>query len=329
MHKALVLTLVLLALPEVALAASTYTVTPVTAADDKAVFATVESRDVVPARVRTGGTIASLGVKEGDRVEKDQVIATVGDPKLILQRGALDAQIAGLKAQLAQAQADLARGESLFQRGVSTRARFDELTTAVSVAQNLLKARSAERSVLDQQLAEGEVLAPTAGRVLKVPFTMGTVVLSGETVAIIAQQDFVLRLRVPERHARHLKTGDPVRVDAADGAAGAGGFGTITLVYPQIQDGRVVADAKVSGLGDYFVGERVRVWISGGERQTFLVPAAYIVTRFGLDYARLRQADGREIEVPVQRGLARPRPDMPEALEILSGLKAGDVLVQP
>jgi hypothetical protein len=33
--------------------------------------------------------------------------------------------------------------------------------------------------------------------------------------------------------------------------------------------------------------------------------------------------------VPVQRGRELPRPDMPDALEILSGLKSGDVLVRP
>jgi hypothetical protein len=33
--------------------------------------------------------------------------------------------------------------------------------------------------------------------------------------------------------------------------------------------------------------------------------------------------------VPVQRGRVLPRPDMPDALEILSGLNSGDVLVQP
>ena len=43
-------------------------------------------------------------------------------------------------------------------------------------------------------------------------------------------------------------------------------FGTIKLVYPQIEDGRVVADAVVDGLGDYFVSERIRVWVSAGER---------------------------------------------------------------
>ncbi len=318
----------LLLFPGSLLAAATFTVEPVNSADDKAVFATVESIDVVPARVRTGGTIASLSVKQGDRVERDQVVAVVGDQKLILQQAALDAQIAGLKAQLAQAQTELGRAESLVRSGAVSRAQFDSATTAANVAANMLKARNAERAVLDQQLAEGQVLAPTAGRVLTVPVTVGSVVLSGEPVATIAQQDFVLRLRVPERHARFLKTGDPVRLDGEDLAQGAAGFGTITLVYPQIQDGRVVADARVAGIGDYFVGERVRVWISGGERKTFIVPSSYILTRFGLDYARVRKSDGTTVDVPVQRGREQPRPDMPSALEILSGLQPGDILVQ-
>ncbi|HZD91797.1 MAG TPA: efflux RND transporter periplasmic adaptor subunit, partial [Pseudolabrys sp.] len=115
---------------------------------------------------------------------------------------------------------------------------------------------------------------------------------------------------------------------------GAGGatFGTIKLVYPEIQDGRVTADAKVDGLGDYFVGERIRVWVAAGKRDSIVVPASFIVTRFGIDYARVRQdgqKDGQVIDVPVQRGRAMPRPDMPDALEILSGLHAGDVLVRP
>ena len=330
MRKAMLAAMVsLLLFAGAAHAATTYTVEPVAATDEKAVFATVESANVVPARVRTGGTIASLAVKEGDRVERDQVVATVGDEKLILQQVALDAQIAGLKAQLAQTQTELGRAESLVRGGVVSRAQYDAATTAANVAANTLKARIADRAVLEQQLAEGRVLAPTAGRVLKVPDTVGSVVLSGETIATIAEENFVLRLRVPERHARLLKVGDPIRLDSQDLSQGAAGSGTITLVYPQIGDGRVVADARVAGLGDYFVGQRVQVWISAGERRSFVVPASAIMTRFGLDYARVRKSDGAIVEVPVQRGRERPRPDMPDALEILSGLQPGDVLVQP
>ena len=85
----------------------------------------------------------------------------------------------------------------------------------------------------------------------------------------------------------------------------------------------------MTGLGDYFVGERIRVWISGGEREGYAVPASFIVTRFGIDYARLRRDGGQTVDVPVQRGREQPRPDMTDALEILSGLKSGDVLVRP
>jgi multidrug efflux pump subunit AcrA (membrane-fusion protein) len=40
--------------------------------------------------------LAELAVKDGDRVERGQVLPTVGDEKFVLQRRSLDAQIAGL-----------------------------------------------------------------------------------------------------------------------------------------------------------------------------------------------------------------------------------------
>lgn len=305
-----------------------FVIAPSIVADQKAVFATVESRHIVAARARIGGTVAELAVKEGDQVRLGQVIASVGDEKLALQLRSLDAQIAGLEAQLTQAKIDLARAEDLFGRGAVPRARLDEARTAFSVADNALKARIAERSVVQQQLAEGAVLAPVAGRILKVRLTAGTVILTGESVADIAEQHFVLRLRVPERHARFLKAGDTIRVDAAELGGSQPRFGTIRLVYPQIEDGRVVADATVEGLGDYFVSERIRVWVSAGERTAFIIPESLIVTRFGVDYVRVRSTAGA-IDVPVQRGRPQPRPDLPDGIEILSGLSVGDQLVKP
>jgi RND family efflux transporter MFP subunit len=304
-----------------------FTVAPTSVADEKAVFATVESAVIEPARARIGGTVAALAVREGDRVEQGQTIASVGDEKIVLQMKSLDAQIAGLEAQLAQAQTDLTRAEDLFAKSIIPKSRIDEVRTSFNVATNAHRARVAERSVIQQQFDEGNVLAPISGRVIKVPLRAGTVILPGEPVAMVAEQNFVLRLRVPESHARFLKAGDPVRTDAEDGESRAQ-FGTIKLVYPQIEDGRVIADANVPGLGDYFVGERIRVWVSGGTRPTIVIPSNYVTTRFGVDYVRLQKNESL-IDVPVQRGRDLPRPDMPNGLEILSGLTAGDQLVRP
>jgi len=328
MRIGLVVAAALALFAQAALAQDTFVVAPKTVADEKAVFATVESANVVPARARIGGTVVELAVKEGDGVKQGQVVATIGDEKLALQMKSLDAQISGLEAQVAQAQNDLTRAEDLFSRGTVPKTTLDQARTAFNVASNALKARTAERSVIQQQVTEGKVLAPASGRVLKVPVTTGTVILPGETVATVAEQNFILRLRVPERHARFLKAGDSVRIDGEEDGKRGAHFGTIRLVYPQIEDGRVIADAAVAGLGDYFVGERIRVWVSAGERESVIVPGAFIVTRFGIDYARVRKG-AETIDVPVQRGRELPRPDMPDALEILSGLHNGDVLVHP
>jgi RND family efflux transporter MFP subunit len=329
MRGGIVLVAMLALFAQAAIAQETFVVAPKTVADEKAVFATVESANVVPARARIGGTVVDLAVKEGDGVKQGQVVATIGDEKLVLQLKSLDAQIAGLEAQFAQAQADLTRGEDLFSRGTIPKTRLDEARTAFNVATNALKSRTAERSVLQQQVTEGSVLAPASGRVLKVPVTTGTVIMAGETVASVAEQNFVLRLRVPERHARFLKVGDPVRIDGEELGKSGAQFGTIRLVYPLIEDGRVVADAAVANLGDYFVGQRIRVWVAAGDRTSFIVPGSFIATRFGSDYARIGTDAKTAIDVPVQRGRNLPRPDMPDALEILSGLKTGDVLVRP
>jgi RND family efflux transporter MFP subunit len=297
-------------------------------ADEKAVFATVESISVVPARGRIGGTVVQLNVREGDSVTRGQAIATIGDDKLALQMKSLDAQIDALQAQASQAQIDFTRIEGLVERGTLPRIKLDEARTALNVAENLLRARTAERAVVQQQFNEGQVLAPAGGRVLKKLVAVGSVVLPGDPVAMIAQQDFKLRLRVPERHARFLKAGDKIRVDGAEFGDQSPKSGVIDLVYPQIEDGRVIADAIIENLGEYFVGDRLRVWISGGERMAFVIPSNYVTTRFGIDYVGIRQGD-RTISAPVQRGRKLVSPDLPNGLEILSGVRPGDELVQP
>ena len=86
--------------------------------------------------------MVELAVKKGDQVKQGQIIATIGDEKLALQRKSLDAQIDGLEAQFAKAQTDLTRAEDLFSHSIIPQARLDETRTALNVASNALKART-------------------------------------------------------------------------------------------------------------------------------------------------------------------------------------------
>lgn len=296
-------------------------------ADLKAVFATVESVNVVPARARIGGTVAELAVDEGDRVEADQAVAVVASETLALQIEAANARIQALAAQDAQAQTDLARAEDLAERGVLPRARLDEARTEAAVVGRQLQEARAQRNVLVEQVAEGAVLAPAAGRVLRVPVTVGTVVLPGEAVAELAVENYVLRLSLPERHARFIAEGDAVQVDPSALGGGEPRTATIVQVYPQIAEGRVIADASVEGLGDFFVGERVRVWVATDMRRTMTAPEHFIATRHGVDFVRVRGPEGEPVEARVQRGRALMVDGADAGVEILSGVAPGDELL--
>lgn len=288
--------------------------------DLKAVFATVESLHLTPARTRIGGTIGGLAIQEGSRIEVGQRLAVVTDPKLPLQLTALDAEIESLRAQQTFDELDLARVQKLIATGAATQSRVDEALTALNVVKANVAAKTAERAVIAEQLREGDVLAPANGRVLKMQVVNGAVVMPGDTVATIAADAYVLRVRVPERHARFIHEGDRVLVGARglEAAPEKVVEGRVRLVYPELDQGRVVADVDVANLGDFFVGERTRVFVSTGTRPAIVVPASYVYKRFGISYVRIKDVG----ETVVQAGLTAE-----DGIEILSGLRPGDVLL--
>ncbi len=291
--------------------------------DRKAVIATVEPIRELVARARIGGTIVALSVREGDQVAAGDRIALVVDPKLALQIQALESRIQAQSAAREQAQIDLNRIEQLRTSGTVSQAQLDQARTRLNMAERTYLALRSDREVVEQQSTEGGVLAPASGRVLKVPVSVGSVVLPGETIATLATDNYILRLQLPERHARFMKAGDEILV-------GSRGLqqqdqetlrpGRVRLVYPQIDQGRVIADAEVDGLGDFFVGERTRVYVATGKRDALVVPADLVYRRYGVSYVKLK--DGTE--VVVQPGLP-----VDGGIEILSGLNEGDVVVRP
>src|SRR6516162_8302771 len=99
-------------------------------ADQKAVIGTVEPIHELAARARIGGTIASLTVKEGQQVAAGAEIAIVADPKLVLQKQALDSRIESLQSQRDKAKTDYDRAVELRKRGVSTQVQVDAARTA-------------------------------------------------------------------------------------------------------------------------------------------------------------------------------------------------------
>ena len=289
----------------------------------KAVYGQIEAKETVPARARIGGLVVELAITEGDTVSAGQKVALIRDDKIVFQIAALDAQIEAFQAQLENASSELERGQALVERGVATVQRLDQLRTSVDVLNGQISTTMAQREVILQQSAEGEVLAPGDGLVLTVPVTLGAVVLAGEPVASIGGGGFFLRLAIPERHALALQEGAEIKITTV----GIQATGKIAKIYPQIENGRVIADVDVEGLDEGFVNARVLVELPVGERTALLIPTAAVTTRSGIDFVTVN-ADDEAIQRSVVLGEALIR-DGVDYIEVLTGLTVGDRVVTP
>jgi len=289
----------------------------------KPASAVVASRDLGEARARISGTLTQLYVREGDMVRQGQAIGMVVDDRVGLETAAYGAQVGAAEAEAGRARADLARIQTLFDKGIYARARLDQALAASHAADAQVRAARAVRSASAETGAQGRILAPTSGRVLTADVPAGSVVSAGQSVATVTAGPLVLRLEAPEAQGRALRVGQTVVVSGEDLPGVSGGV--IAQVYPTSTAGRTTADIAVDGLASDRVGQRVVVQVPVGQRRALVLPRRFVATRYGLDFVRTVDQAGRVSEAPVQLGGAVDG----GRVEVLSGLKAGDVVLAP
>lgn len=293
--------------------------------DFRIVSAVLTNRDVGDARARISGRISQIMVKEGERVSAGQVVAVVSDDRILLEAEAAGAAVKAAEAANEKAQQDLQRAERLFAGNAISQAAIDQARSGAKAADAQLKAARAQAAAARALNSQGQVVAPSAGEVTRIPSPRGVVIMAGEVVVQITTGAPVLRIELPESEAANLKQGQEIRFLVDDSEEPR--LATVKQVYPAVTDGRVIADLDAAAIDRRLVGGRVQVMAPAGERAAIVIPASYIDTRYGADYVRLKRKGGATIEAPVQRGARIPLPDMADGVEILSGLRPGDEIL--
>ena len=142
--------------------AADFIVKATTIPEMKAVFGLVESRIVVPARARIGGSVRELRISQGDEVKERQAVAVVVDDKLALQLGAANAKIEAFNSQLENAHLQFERAQQLRATGTGTQASLDQAKMQFDVATNQVAAARAETPQWFV-IRDSNVLASNAG----------------------------------------------------------------------------------------------------------------------------------------------------------------------
>ncbi len=185
------------------------------------------------------GEIIFLGVKEGDRVQKGQVLVRINPSQMMAQLDEARASIASAQARMAQAKAnllraqqELARIEQLHEKKLSTQQELETAQTQVRVnssevdaARYLVEQNQASFRNVQQSVSKTTIVSPISGIVTKLNSKLGEKVvgaiqMTGTEIMTIADISVIEAVvDVPETDVVQVHMGDTaeVEVDAMPG----------------------------------------------------------------------------------------------------------------
>jgi len=158
--------------------------------------------DEVMLSFKTGGIISKVLVKEGDRIKRGQLLAT-------LNLTEISAQVQQARLAFEKAERDYKRTNNLYKDSVATLEQLQNTRTAVQLAQEQLNLASFNRQF-------SEIHAPQDGFILKKIADAGQQVSSGAAVLQAnGQGRWLLRAGISDQEWASLKVGDKARVQIA------------------------------------------------------------------------------------------------------------------
>jgi RND family efflux transporter MFP subunit len=262
-----------------------------------------------------GGRLSEVRVNVGDRVQRGQVLATLG-------AGLAQAELAQSRAAVAEAEATLAeagihaqRARDLQSTGAWSTQQINQILTAERTAQARLEAVGAAATVQQLRLAQMQVLAPDSGVISARAATVGAVVPAGmELFRLIRGGRLEWRAEVAAGELAQITPGLPVRVTPAGGATVTG---TVRSVAPTVdaatRNGLVYVDLPVPGMAR--AGMFARGEFEIGSSSAATLPQTAVLLRDGYAYVFRLGPDSTVVRSKVSVGRR-----VGERIEITAGL---------
>jgi membrane fusion protein (multidrug efflux system) len=305
----------------------TATVQPRDLAEMLSLTGTLDPRAQVTVVPEISARLERVLHNEGDRVSRGQLLAVLDDADFTLARDRAKAAVDVAEANRAHARAEKDRADSLLKTGGITDKDHLAAKVAVQVAEASTAQARSELAIAERQIGRSQIVAPISGRIARRHADAGTVVTAGTPLyTIVDDSIFEFRSSVASNDFGKVKVGEHVVV-TVDALPGFVTEGEVNRIAPQVDARsrsfeviiRVPGRSQlVSGL---FARAQVKVRdVPGG----LTVPPAALV-RDGSDPSKAQtyvvignKVERRDVTVGVE---------VPDAVQVTSGLKAGEVVV--
>ena len=161
----------------------------------------VDTKENIVIYPEMGGTLNRVYVKEGDKVTKGQLLASIDD-------GGLAQQVAQLKIQADLAKTTFERQQRLWDQKIGSEIQYLQAKTSYESQLEVV-------NQLKSQLAKTSVRAPFSGIVDDVITEQGTVVAPGQSplIRLVNLNDMYIETDVPESYLKDVTVGKNVQIE--------------------------------------------------------------------------------------------------------------------
>jgi RND family efflux transporter MFP subunit len=299
---------------------------------------TVRAAQTSTVSAQTMGNIAAIHAKEGDRVQRGQVLAVIDDsqPRAALDRAtaaetAAQQDITAADADFNLTQATLKRYQDLYDKKSVSPQEFDEIKARFQVSQ---ARRDMSRAGLSQARAAAaqartafeytRLRAPFAGVVTEKKADPGTLASPGMPVFTVEDtRRYRLETTVNESEIRLVKQGQKVPV-TIDTLGDRGLQGTVAQIVPAADPASRSFLVKIDLAADPALRSGLfgRAGFARGERNSVMIVRTSVVERGQLQGVYVLGAN--QVAELRYVTLGRPQGDK---VEVLSGLDGGERVV--
>lgn len=189
---------------------------------------TVEAYSMVAVKTQITGELTGVYFKEGDDVEKGQLLFTLDKRPLEADVRRAEGALARDQAQAANAASELKRYESLVKAGVVSTQEYDRVAANASALEAAVRADKGTLENAKVQLVYASINSPINGRTGNLIVHQGNMVKANDTIALVninQVEPIYVTFTVPQQYLAEVKQYSrggtlPVQVTIPDDARG-------------------------------------------------------------------------------------------------------------
>jgi membrane fusion protein, multidrug efflux system len=288
-----------------------FVVSPAKLSNDVFAAGKIGAMNQVEILPEVSGKITNIYFKEGETVNKGDLLVKLNDADL-------QAQLLKTRTQLKLSEQKLQRLEKLLAvKGISQE-EFD-------MQANEIATLKADEAFFTAQIAKTNIAAPFSGVIGLKNISEGSYVnATTPIVSLVQMKPVYIEFSVPEKYANVFKRGTQVSFNVDNAQSSTTYSASIYAIEPRVDESTKTIKARASYNGEhiFYPGSFVKVFVNLGEMQdALMIPTQAVIPTLKGQKVFVVHGDSAA-EVPVKIGV---RTD--QRIQVTEGLSIGDTVV--